>query len=393
MSSDRSIFPAEIVEFTAESHFRRYDTRSRIIYLAALFFLVAAFAALFFVSVNVSVRSAGMLTALTERSGIKTPVAGRVDAVFVKENQRVEKGAVLFTIQSEILEQEFSYLDQRAAEIDRKLADLRQLVRVCAERDIDRKVSLLSSLYAQQYNLFRQQLTAAGTHLDNVSSMYKRNNYLYESEVISEAEFDKYRYELEKARNDLRLVYEEQGSRWQTDLNSLDLERREISSERNKLDREQEFHTVKAAQSGTVQGIGGLRPGTFLSMGEQVAELSPDSGLIARVFISPEDIGLLKTGMRARFQVDAFNYHQWGMVEGRITDISNDVLLTQGNSPVFEVKCALERTSLQLPNGYEGRLKKGMTLQARFIITERTLFQLLYDNVDDWLNPYGKREG
>jgi len=28
-----------------------------------------------------------------------------------------------------------------------------------------------------------------------------------------------------------------------------------------------------------------------------------------------------------------------------------------------------------------------MSLQARFIVTERTLWQLIYDNVDDWLNP------
>jgi HlyD family secretion protein len=28
-----------------------------------------------------------------------------------------------------------------------------------------------------------------------------------------------------------------------------------------------------------------------------------------------------------------------------------------------------------------------MSLTARFNVTERTLFQLLYDKVDDWLNP------
>ena len=32
-------------------------------------------------------------------------------------------------------------------------------------------------------------------------------------------------------------------------------------------------------------------------------------------------------------------------------------------------------------------IKKGMTLQARFYVTRRTLFQLLYDKADDWLNP------
>jgi HlyD family secretion protein len=28
-----------------------------------------------------------------------------------------------------------------------------------------------------------------------------------------------------------------------------------------------------------------------------------------------------------------------------------------------------------------------MTLRARFIVAERSLWQLLYDKVDDWMNP------
>jgi HlyD family secretion protein len=28
-----------------------------------------------------------------------------------------------------------------------------------------------------------------------------------------------------------------------------------------------------------------------------------------------------------------------------------------------------------------------MTFKARFIVTERTLFQLLFEKVDNWLNP------
>lgn len=32
-------------------------------------------------------------------------------------------------------------------------------------------------------------------------------------------------------------------------------------------------------------------------------------------------------------------------------------------------------------------LKKGMNFTGRFIVTKRTLYHLLFDNVDDWLNP------
>ncbi len=59
--------------------------------------------------------------------------------------------------------------------------------------------------------------------------------------------------------------------------------------------------------------------------------------------------------------------------------------------PVFMIKCSLSKDELQLKNGFKGKLKKGMTLQARFILTRRTLFQLLYDRTDSWLNPNSHR--
>ena len=46
------------------------------------------------------------------------------------------------------------------------------------------------------------------------------------------------------------------------------------------------------------------------------------------------------------------------------------------------------------PNGFELQyeekkvnVKKGMTLTVNFILTERTLAQLLFDDVSEWLNP------
>jgi hypothetical protein len=51
------------------------------------------------------------------------------------------------------------------------------------------------------------------------------------------------------------------------------------------------------------------------------------------------------------------------------------------------VRCKLDDNKLELKNGYVGYLKKGMGLQANFYVTRRTLFQLLYDKADDWLNP------
>ena len=47
----------------------------------------------------------------------------------------------------------------------------------------------------------------------------------------------------------------------------------------------------------------------------------------------------------------------------------------------------LDSQQLHLKNGFKGNLKKGMTLQARFVVARRSLWELLFDKVDDWVNP------
>jgi hypothetical protein len=75
------------------------------------------------------------------------------------------------------------------------------------------------------------------------------------------------------------------------------------------------------------------------------------------------------------------------MLEGKILEISNDAYLLEDNRTVFMVKCNLNQNHLALKNGFKGYVKKGMTFQSNFIVTQRTIFQLLYDKVDSWLNP------
>jgi HlyD family secretion protein len=54
---------------------------------------------------------------------------------------------------------------------------------------------------------------------------------------------------------------------------------------------------------------------------------------------------------------------------------------------VFKVRCVLDSNQLHLKIGFTGNIKKGMTVQARFVVTRRSLWQLLFDKIDDWVNP------
>ncbi|TWI82411.1 HlyD family secretion protein [Chitinophaga japonensis] len=381
------------MEFTAEHHFQQHHTRSRVIYQAVLLFLMLGFGSLFFIRVDVSVNSRGILRAAAEHNTVKAPVSGRIERVLIRENQLVKPGDTLLEIQAGALEAESAYVVSRQQELSLRIGDLKQLTALSetlaapGSSASQGKLALNTSLYAQQYSLFKEQLAEPELARLEAQTRFARQKILHDQKVTSDAEFEQDMYALKNAQARLHLVYDKQMSQWQTELNELKRELRELSSRKQQFDQEKEFYTVKAVAGGSIQHFNGIRPGSFVTLGETLAQISPDSGLIAEVQVLPGDIGLLRKGMTARFQVDAFNYNEWGMVEGHIWDIADDVLVTESGSPVFLVKCRLDNYTLRLRNGYEGALKKGMTLQARFMVTRRTLFQLLYDKTDNWLNP------
>jgi HlyD family secretion protein len=47
----------------------------------------------------------------------------------------------------------------------------------------------------------------------------------------------------------------------------------------------------------------------------------------------------------------------------------------------------LDSNHLTLRNGRRGDLKKGMNVVAHFMLTRRSLFDLLYQKIDQWINP------
>ena len=150
--------------------------------------------------------------------------------------------------------------------------------------------------------------------------------------------------------------------------------------------KEQEFYVIKAPVTVTIEQFAGIYEGTNIQSGQIIAGISPETDLIAEVYISPKDIGYLKEGTPLNIQVGAFNYNGWGMIKGEIINISDDYILLE-NQPVFKIRCKMERNQLSLRNGITGDVKKGMTIRARFLLAKRSLYQLLFDNVNDWLNP------
>lgn len=383
---NKHIFPAEIAEFSAELHFQQYNTYTLIIYQIVLGMVVLFFLCLFFIKVDVSVNSAGIIRPIAERQEVKSPVGGRVDSVFITENKHVKAGQVLIKIKSDMLQNQSALVQTQQDELQNQKADLEQLVKIKKQDNSSKFLTLKSSVYGQQYRVYWQKVHELQNEYTLAARNFERNQYLYKNHVLSASEFDKYRLDYQNAQNALNLVYEDQRSQWQIALTQLTLQLTQLNSQQTSYSQEKDFYVLRSVVTGTVQDFKGVQPGGFVAANDVLATISPDSGMIAETYVLPKDIGLIKVGTKANFQVDAFNYNEWGMLKGKIYSISSDVS-TSNNQAYFKIRCKLSGSSLYLKNGVRGDLKKGMSVQARFFVTRRSLYHLLRDKTEDWLNP------
>jgi HlyD family secretion protein len=376
------IFPHySAIDFENESSRVALNTWSNAIYLVFCFTVLGFIWLSVFLTVDINISSPGLIRPSAEITTIRASVSGRIKELYLHENKFVHKGDVLYSIGSDVYDSKEIYLTERSDELRRLINDLRVLT--STETDVK---NLLTSLYRQEGITYQKQLMESLSRYEKVKLEYNRNQILHREQVIADAEFEDFRFKLDQAELALTLLKQTQLSQWQSQLNNHTAELLRIESDKEQLVREKDNLVIRSPITGSVQNLAGIYTGSLVHPNQELALISPDTSLIAEVLVSPNDIGLVRFQMPVKFQIDAFSYSHWGLASGRILVISNDVHLMDGK-PVFKIQCSLSENYLELKNGYRGHLKKGMTLKARFIVTQRTLWQLLYDKVEDWLDP------
>jgi membrane fusion protein, peptide pheromone/bacteriocin exporter len=379
------LFPPEIIENTTESYLPSVSVRSQSIYIFVLLAIIGAFAATPFVFVDVSVQSNGVIRTVAEKNEIRSLVSGLISVAKVKENTPIMQGQTLFVLKTDVLDTKIRLNSYQQNEKRQLIQDLSLLVKIDSSSILKVK-GLMSPLCIQQYNQFRYTLQESIQRQRKVKKELDTDRFLYKEKVIAMREFDEKEYAYNQLVAEYRSSIERQITFWQSDLSRYQIEFTELEALQKQLLEEKEQYVIKASATGTIQQLTGKYVGSSIQAGENLGIISPDSNLLVECYVSPQDIGFLRKDMQANFQINSFNYNQWGLASGKILNVANDFII-QNQKPVFKVQCLMDKTFLKLKTGYIGKIKKGMNLRARFIITRRSIYQLMYDKVDDWVNP------
>jgi HlyD family secretion protein len=377
-----TLFPSSLLPHTTELHHTRTYSKTWIVYLIMLVVISGAIISLPFISVEVSTQSRGIIRTEFENNQLQSAVYAQVTDIRITENQSVTQGDTLILLNADHLNVQINRLQERITENNAFVHDISALL-------TNNPSAIQTAKYLHENNLFSATLREHQTRIDFLHHELSVSERLHQRDAIAQNEYlrDKNNHD-----NALRLAdntREQFRNRWQAERTAYEQEVRTLHADILRLTDEKTKYILLAPVSGSIMQLAGIQRGNFIAPGQTIALISNNSDLLVESFVSPADIGFVNVGQSVHFQLDAFNYNQWGMAHGTVTDISNDII-TMGDQPLFRVRSSLDNKYLQLKNGYQGNLTKGMTLTARFYLTDRTLWQLLFDKVDKWLNPVQK---
>ena len=355
------------------------------IYWVILLMCIISLVTLPFIKLDISIKSTGIIRPKDEKTELKSSISTVIDSIYFKEGDTVNRGDIIIQLRKENIAIKKTMNDFEINQRHHFIGDLMALTRhTNFEPPL---LNILSSpLYKQQCSRFIYALSEQNAQLKKVKKELHIDSVLNVDEVIAPKEmFDK-QIEYERLIANIRATKEQQIATWQQELAKYELEKSQYENANRQLNEDSVFYSIKAPVNGVLQSFNKYYIGSLVQAGDVLAVISPQAELLAECYINPKDVGLLKIQQQCLFQVDAFDYNYFGILTGKILSIDNDYTILD-NKPVFKVRCILDDKQLHLKNGFTGNIKKGMTLQTRFVVTRRSLWQLLFDKIDDWINP------
>lgn len=376
------LLPSEYIKNTIDVYLNQHCSVSQKIYWVTLLAVVIILCSLPFIYVEVSVQDTGIIRPVAEKTEVKASITEFIDSVCVKEGQKVNQGDTLLVFRHSNPDYKINYQQSRLKDYQEHLSDLRLLINGIVPQHFS------SNTRRQEYLYFVQQESGCETNLMKATKDLERNQSLFEKGVISEEEYEGYKYEYDKAKNALASLKDNQVRQWQNDLNNYYNYFEEMRASMEQELKEKDRYVVVSPVSGTLDQFKGIYSGSSIQSGSLLAVISPDSTLYAEIYVSPRNIGYIYIDMPVSLQVGSFNYNEWGTISGKVIEISSDFMFdSSGSNPYYRVKCSMDQNYLTRKNGITGMLKKGMTISSHFKITKRSLFDLIYQKMDDWVNP------
>lgn len=226
---------------------------------------------------------------------ISSDVSGEIVELFVKEGDRVKKGALLCRIKPDIYE---SALDRASATVNSTKASMQNIM---------------------------AQLEQAKANLANAEATFNRNKKLFDQQVISQQDYDASKAQYESAKANVKGL-EESVKGAEFNINSVQASMKEASTN---LAKTYIYAPVDATVSKLNKKLGERVVGTATMEGTEIMRLADLNEMEVNVDVNENDIIRVHLKDTSLIEVDAYND---GKFKGIVTEVANSANTTGLNA-------------------------------------------------------------
>ena len=313
----------------------------------------------------------GKLEPLGEVKPIQVPMGGVVEAILVKEGEKVSAGQQLLRMDTEATEQKKQSLEE-AVTLKQEQLNLKLEEKEIALDQIDGELGVL------RRNLKLQRDVEA-----RIRSLWEEGagseiQLLQQSDKVQQVEGELERVEGERLKQTKQLDQQ---------IRQLRSELAQLRSNFVEQTVSMRYKSITAPVDGIIFELKPKSTGFVAQNSEPVMTVVPFDKLQASVEIPSSDIGFVKVGQKADISIDSFPATDFGVLEGHVDSIGSDALppdSQKGRTTYsFASNIKLSSQKLKLSNGETLPLQVGMSLTANIKLRKVSYLQLLLGSFKD----------
>jgi len=315
------------------------------------------------------VTAPGKLEPLGVVKDIQMPVGGVVEAVMVKEGERVKKGQVLLRLDTE------TTLDRQAS-MQQTIRYKQQQLRL-KQVELDRYLQFNDT----EQRVQRQSLVLEKDVLGRLETLNKEGataelQYLSQRNKVQEVEGKLQEGQVDRLRQQAIL---------QQGIREIQSELADLRSKLTELNVNIRYQAIRSPEAGVVFELKPKSRGFVAQTSEPVMKVVPFDRLEARVEVPSREIGFVTVGKPADISIDSFPSTDFGVLQGTVRRIGSDALPPDqmNNFYRFPVDIRLNSQQLKLKSGKVLPLQVGMSLTANVKLRKVTYLQLLLSDFKD----------
>src|SRR6056297_611193 len=362
---------------------------SYFIYLVLLLFFVG-FIWSWYGEVDIVVKANGVVRPGENVSNIINMQTGKINSINYEDGDYVQKGKILYKLDTSSSFNKRSYLTGELSDLKNKLIGLKKLYSSILQNSRQNLVSLSYTEYLNRLKNYRMQLEQFKIIFEEKKEAYQREKQLGEK-YTTKVRLKKLRNSYKKAKINMEKYQTEMLLKIKNEINDSKDRLFSINNQMQDVNIQSKHNIVRAPISGVVQELRSFNEGEYLPSGVKVLKIVPEgkNKLKVDITINNKNISKIRPSQNVKYKFLAYNYTDYGVINGKIKKISTDAFLNE-NQAFYRAEGSLNKTAIfNEKNEIIGQIKPGMLCEVSFIEKRKKILMVVLEKLKFWKDEPG----